>query len=267
MGSVWVLFIWLLTGLAAVIQGVMPFLPGGQDMDLLRNGAALRRARIEVIHHEITAGGIVFPLTVLVRPGGGGGPVYVVLHDDEDDAFDAALAALVVHGGRLIALESHERRRIHGRDPNRIFGTPDFEAFTAFFADLAASGRPLIALHNNRDGYGGRQGGISVRLWQAHPGRFVAFAQGGDEDDFVLTSGVGPVPEEGPFVRFRDAMAARRINVVYEHVTGEGDHSMAVWAAHEGLAYYNVEAEHGHRRQQAEMLDALLDYLTPQPVS
>jgi hypothetical protein len=36
-----------------------------------------------------------------------------------------------------------------------------------------------------------------------------------------------------------------------------------VWAARQGIPYVNVEAQHGHRERQIEMLEALLRWLGP----
>ena len=94
------------------------------------------------------------------------GPLWVVPHDDENAAFEGAIAALKIHGGTLLAINSGPgslRRqpgsgicgvkpaKVASCDPNRNFDakTP---IFTKAFLDERKEGQPIIALHTNGAG-------------------------------------------------------------------------------------------------------------------
>ncbi|MFZ1477974.1 MAG: hypothetical protein WAT18_09535, partial [Sphingorhabdus sp.] len=96
------------------------------------------------------------------------GPLWVVPHDDENAAFEAVIAALRLHGGRAIVVNSSgslRRQSGSGRcgvrsgivsacDPNRNFAA-DAPLFTAAFLDQIVPGQPIIALHTNGHGFSG----------------------------------------------------------------------------------------------------------------
>ena len=201
------------------------------------------------------------------------------LHDDESTSVDAALDVVRQRGGRVVELvHSGDRNatfRVGGQayaaDPNRMFtdagrartlaslsrDTPRARAALAAFADsvLAAYTAPgpavVVTLHNNTpDGY-------SARSYQA----------GGDyeTDAAAVTVHPGSDPDDFFFVTDRglyDALVARGFNaVLQDNAAATDDGSLSVWAAQNGAPYVNVEAQHGHRDQQARMVDALLDVL------
>lgn len=97
------------------------------------------------------------------------GPLWVVPHDDENAAFEAAIAALKIYGGTLLAINSGpgslrrqsgygicgvNRAKVTSCDPNRNFDarTP---VFTKAFLDERKQGQPIIALHTNGAGAAG----------------------------------------------------------------------------------------------------------------
>lgn len=51
--------------------------------------------------------------------------------------------------------------------------------------------------------------------------------------------------------------------VLQNNARATDDGSLSVWAARQGIPYVNVEAQHGHRERQIEMLEALLRWLEP----
>lgn len=202
---------------------------------------------------------------------------FISVHDDEDTAVEAARDVLRDCGGRLLELRHTGAREIaftlggtqHRVDPNRIF-TPagrraTLEALSAWsqpaddvvaaFADellstLAVDDVDLVvAIHNNTpDRYtaatyapGGPLAADAAR---------VSLRPGGDPDDFFF------VTDANLFA----ALADRGHSVILQNeATVADDGSLSVWCGRMGIPYVNVEAEHGHRTEQAAMLRDLLD--------
>ncbi len=214
--------------------------------------------------------------------GAGGAPVAfhaLNLHDNESTSVDAALDVVRQRGGRVVELvHSGDRNatfQVGGQsftaDPNRMFtdagrartlaslsrDTPQARAALAAFADtvLAAYTAPgpavVVTLHNNTpDGYSarsyqaGREYETDAAAVTVHPGS--------DPDDFFF------VTDRGLY----DALVARGFNaVLQDNAAATDDGSLSVWAAQNGAPYVNVEAQHGHRDQQARMIGALVDVL------
>jgi hypothetical protein len=217
------------------------------------------------------------------------------LHDDEDTSVDAALDVLRQRGGRVVELVHSGDRNVSfevvtGRvyadgedrpelarytaDPNRMFtpagrartlgslSTADDqgEAALAAFADsvlaVYAAEPPavVLTLHNNTEA------NYSAASYQ--PGAQYA------SDAAAVTVHDGTDPDDFFFVTDRalyDALVARGFNaVLQDNDAATDDGSLSVWAARRGIPYVNVEAQHGHREEQAAMLLALLDVLGPQ---
>ena len=74
-----------------------------------------------------------------------------------------------------------------------------------------------------------------------------------------------PLRAEMDFVTDRalyDALVGEGFNaVLQDNDAATDDGSLSVWAAREGVPYVNVEAQHGHRAEQAAMIDALVGVL------
>jgi len=210
--------------------------------------------------------------------------VYVNLHDDENTSVEAGLEALKLSGGRLVELRHNGQRNVtftlRGKeyrvDPNRIFTlagvrttlekqsryTEDAARAVGQFAEELLAvyriGRvdAVIALHNNTEGaYSALSyaaGGDLVRDAEA-----VYIRDGGDPDDFFF------VTEQPVF----DALKRRGYTVVLQdnrRVTDDG--SLSVYCGKANVRYINVEAKHGHLKEQTRMildLKALLDELGP----
>lgn len=209
------------------------------------------------------------------------GPVFLVLHADERTAVEAGLEAIRARGGRLVAVEAQGKRlvvfELEGErwrfDPNRIFTEAGAEATLqeyngsappAVLAEvrgaaaailkaygIGSTGRgpaqPILALHNNSDGeYSAAsylpEGDLAQEASDVH------LPPEADPDDFFF------VTEPGLYA----GLSAKGFPVVLQdnaRVTDDG--SLSVWAARQGIPYVNVEAEHGHRERQLEMLEAL----------
>lgn len=204
---------------------------------------------------------------------------FLNLHENERTSVEAAsdvhsetggtICRLVHGGGRNISFSTSEGRLAF--DPNRIFTSvgaeatlrslsPDSAAVTPEAVEsvrrfartvvdtLRLENRPLIvALHNNTEGnystLSYQPGGVYETEAEA-----VHLEPGADPDDFFF------VTERDLFEKLR----AEGFNVVLQHneaMTDDG--SLSVYAAQHGLRYVNVEAQHGHRKEQARMIRAL----------
>jgi hypothetical protein len=210
--------------------------------------------------------------------------VYVNLHDDENTSAQAGLNVLKRTGGRLVQLRHSGRRdltfTLQGKefrvDPNRIFTDVGIRATLekqSQYAENAARSvsrfaevllalyqvdhaDAVIALHNNGEGnysalnYAG--GGNFARDAEAF---FIR--KGSDPDDFFF------VTERSVF----EGLKLRGYNVVLQdnsRVTDDG--SLSVYCGKARVRYINVEAKHGHLKEQTQMildLKALLDHLGP----
>jgi hypothetical protein len=109
----------------------------------------------------------------------------------------------------------------------------------------------VVTLHNNTDAR------YSARSYAAG-GDYAADAEavmihdGSDPDDFFF------VTDRALY----DALVARGFNaVLQDNAAATDDGSLSVWAAQNGRPYVNVEAQHGHRGVQEEMIRALAEVL------
>jgi hypothetical protein len=218
-------------------------------------------------------------IEVATTERGGARFVFVNLHDDENTSVEAGLEALEQSGGRLVELRHGGPRNVAFKlrgeefrvDPNRIF-TPegvratlgrqsryDEEAARAvgeFAEGLLAIYRldqadAAIALHNNTEGnYSALSYAAGGDL--ARDAEAVFVREGSDPDDFFFVT-------ERPIF---DALKGRGDNVVLQdnrNVADDG--SLAVRCGRASLRYINVEAEHGHREEQARMIRDLVEVL------
>ena len=215
-----------------------------------------------VLHHERDA-----PLAMLN------------LHDDESTSVEAALDVIRETGGRVVELSHTGDRNVtfqvggatYEADPNRMFtdagrqrtlaalstADPDALAALGAFSDevleayTALDPAVVVTLHNNTEGR------YSAR----------SYASGGDyeRDAEAVTIHDGTDPDDFFFVTDRalyDALAARGFNaVLQDNARATDDGSLSVWAAQNGRPYVNVEAQHGHREEQARMIRALAEVL------
>ncbi|PAP77540.1 hypothetical protein [Rubrivirga marina] len=204
------------------------------------------------------------------------------LHDDEGTSVEAALDVLRERGGRVVELVHSGDRNVrfsvggarYEADPNRMFtpagrtrtlgslSTADerAEAALAAFADsvlaVYAAEPPavVLTLHNNTDAnYSAASYGPGAPY--ASDAAAVTVHNGTDPDDFFF------VTDRAIY----DALVARGFNaVLQDNDAATDDGSLSVWAARRAVPYVNVEAQHGHREEQAAMLLALLDVLDAQ---
>ena len=197
-------------------------------------------------------------------------PVYFRPHENEVTSGLAVQAVLPRYGGALIELRSKGERvinfalkgKFYAFDPNRIFtktgtekalGTsltePNSEVakfVETLFSRYLTDKNLLIAVHNNTDG-----GGLSMEIYKKASKSEIA-------DIFI-----NPLRDADDFFFVTDAehfkfLKEKQFNVVLQNnETAEDDGSLSIYSGKQGIAYINVESQHGHLQQQIEMLEAL----------
>lgn len=200
----------------------------------------------------------------------------LLLHSNEHTAKTVASDILQQTGGTLLSISNRGQRLIkftHKKrgfefDPNRIF-TPagryatlqkngsHTEASERILAGFAAHLLQLIktdtviSLHNNTDGAFSinnyTPGGVNAKdATQVHTNNNM------DADNFFLTT------DENIYKKIK----AHDVNIVLQDNGGATDDgSLSVYCGHSGIPYINIEAQHGHVKQQAEMLKLLMSVL------
>ena len=215
-------------------------------------------------------------ITFAVHSAQGAGPAFLVLHDNEDTAVEAGLEAIRARGGRLVEVQARGRRLVafemDGQtwrfDPNRVFTEAGAEttlhslngsapaeilAEVRRFADsvlavYGADSLPLLAaLHNNTEG---EYSALSYTPEGEHAqdAAAVHLPPEADPDNFFFVTDPA----------LYEALVPAGFAVVLQdnaRVTDDG--SLSVWAARRGVPYVNVEARHGDREGQIQMLEAL----------
>ena len=205
------------------------------------------------------------------------------LHDDEGTSVEAALAVVRERGGRVVELvHSGERNvtfsaggRTYVADPNRMF-TPAGRARTlAALSSDDRAGREALAAFADRvlALYAEVPPAVVVTLHNNTAGGYSAasYGRGGEyeADAAAVTVHDGTDPDDFFFVTDRalyDLLVGRGFNaVLQDNDAATDDGSLSVWAAREGTAYVNVEAERGHLAEQTRMIAALVDVLSERP--
>lgn len=204
------------------------------------------------------------------------------MHDDENTAVDAALSILAERGGQLLELQHSGQRLVqfsleaktYTFDPNRMFtdqgarnslrryGSYSEEAFNAVrtFAtdlldDFGLVDRPLIiTVHNNTEGEYSCLSYMSGEEYGSDAAD-VYFQPGSDADDFFFVT-------DPLFFDFFEQMGANTVLQDNDQATDDG--SLSVLAGRQGIPYINVEAQHGHQEQQADMLRLVYDAVSVQ---
>ncbi len=220
------------------------------------------------------------PVEIITRRAGRPGQTYVSLHDDENTAVRAAREVLRQRGGRLVEIRHTGARNVsfvlegatYTFDPNRIFTDAGAAASLrelgpysdAALAEVRRFARRLltaigidtlalvVTVHNNTDG---RYSAAS-------------YAAGGAYENEAAA--VHLVPHEDPddffFVTTRTLFDALAGGIWYQVVLQDNagmtdDGSLSVYCGQRGIAYVNVEAQHGHREEQVRMLNYLIEQL------
>ncbi len=197
--------------------------------------------------------------------------VFIQLHHDEQTAVNSALEKVRQSGGKFISVENDFKRiisfdhegKVYQFDPNRIFSKKGREAslkvfgkhteaaekevekFAAFLLSLLPPESVVIAVHNNTN----QKFSISdYRNGRSGDAQKVYINENLDADDFILTT--------DPAV-YRQ-MEEEKLNVVLQdNEQAADDGSLSILMGRQGRNYINIEAEHGHTREQERMLAAV----------
>lgn len=198
------------------------------------------------------------------------------LHDNEMTAKSVALSELKTSGGGLLSISNKGNRLIKFTyrkktfqfDPNRIFTAKGrretlekngqytlaaeglLEGFAAHLLQLI-NAPVIISMHNNsNDAYS-----ITSYLSGAALGsdaEQLHINKERDGDDFFLTT------DEKIYLRLKE----KNFNVVLQNNIGATDDgSLSIYCGKNNKAYVNIEAQHGHDKEQAEMLELLKSIL------
>ena len=254
------------------------------------HGAPVTRTDSAVV--EVGDLPVVVRTHVVAGPDGTADAFWAVnLHDDEDTSVAAALAVAAETGGTVVELvhtgdrnlrfavevpgTGGSRRAVYGADPNRMFtpaglgrtvaaltegptpgldhGERAVERLARYVLTQTGLGDAdvVVTLHNNtEDNYSARS--YEPGAVYATDAAAVTVHEGSDPDDFFF------VTDRALY----DALVARGFNaVLQDNDAATDDGSLSVWAARNGRPYVNVEAQHGHRDEQAEMIRALAEVL------
>ena len=229
------------------------------------------KANHEVIPFKIGATSVSASLYIREKTG----IVYFNMHDNENTCVEAAKSIVDAHGGYFIELKAQGKRLItfelKGRkyifDPNRIFtskGTTKtlrkygkyskdaYDEIRSFVKTLSGyvfvdGCKVMVAVHNNTDKRYSLKGYMKGGSYARDASR-VYFNPNMDLDDFFF------VTDDRYFNYFKK----RELNVVLQNnktVTDDG--SLSVYCGRHGIPYINVEAQHGHLKEQLEMFGAI----------
>ncbi|MBY0538675.1 protein tyrosine phosphatase [Patescibacteria group bacterium] len=203
----------------------------------------------------------------------GRGPVFVVLHENEATAIATAKKLLPTSGGMLIILRHSGERNVkfmlkgqtYQFDPNRIFtpqgikktlrggSAPEAAAAVRALAKIILveiGRRPIVALHNNTNGNYSLVSYLPGSQYSSDAAE-VHQVPTLDPDDFFFTT------EESVFLEAKKD----GFNVVLQSGVVTDDGSLSVYSLRRGQPYVNVEAEHGKKKVQLEMLTWLVQNL------
>lgn len=197
---------------------------------------------------------------------------FLQLHSNETTANDVATSVseelgidyLQILNGNKRLIEFNLESNQYRFDPNRIFSTPGIVAslqrhsrytdkafqtifsFRDFLLGLIDSRKTIVALHNNTDG------DFSLAEYQKNETGLVHSNTLHDPDDFFITT---------DSVIFR-LLKEKGFNVVLEFREKlKDDGSLSIYSSLNKLRYVNIEAEHGHQKEQDEMLRVLIRIL------
>ena len=269
--------------------------------DIRRNLTRIERAPLCYRLQQVREGGFRWTFHILEHEQHPQGPFWILPHDNEDTAFDVAVQAVTEYGGGLLAVDSGGQRNFLGQDPNRNFSRSNVESRRCRGQSQPAPGysqavldhyrgrrSPILALHNNHDGWHGNGGAGTISIAResavlsaypgAYPGAYPRRSSGNspnrsssrlrDEDNLLFVIGMRPLRADPALKRQVAALNAAGLNVMHKQLTATNfDCSLSDYVARHRLGdYYNIEAEHGDRQTQQQMVELLLEVLGIAPL-
>ena len=205
---------------------------------------------------------------------------FIHVHENEKTAVQVAYNMLDKYGkGCFSTWKTQDDRYVsftmgsgnYKFDPNRIFsekgrretldsnGDYSQEAADAvavvaelFEKNYVDSNRLVVAMHNNTN-----DGGLTIRSYAkggdySKDAKKVYINKTRDVDDFFITT------DE----RIYDFLKKKKFNIMLQdNANANDDGSLSIYAAAKGIAYLNVEAEHGHLQQQTEMMRMVFEMI------
>jgi hypothetical protein len=246
---------------------------GLQDDDLNRHSAdPVYLDGLTVSQSRFSENGFDWHILKFANAEKPAGQLWAVPHDDENAAFEAAIAAVKLYGGTVVAVNSGPsssrfqpgkgtcggRSAILSRcDPNRNF-SPSTPLFTQAFVGGLAPGQPIIALHTNSPGYGSGKGvdtqaaarGVLRPRKDGHFGLNQPVSLN-DPDTYAILPYRAATQTEAD-ITCRNALISRGVHVWHEHVKkSDGSLSNYVVQSLPGTAYVNMES-----RRETDLLVA-----------
>ena len=217
---------------------------------------------------------------------------FIALHDNENTCVEAILPLLRRYPGRFIELQATGERwipckmpgnKVYSFDPNRIFSDneqaillhsfslnpqlakqkqkeylpvirQEIQPFGQAMLNSLGHSRLVVSLHNNfhQSDYGsynltwylnGRPEASQAEAIYVNPKQR-------SSDFFVVTERY-----------YFEALRRKGFNVVLQAALPLDDGSLSVYCARQGIPYINIEARHGHVKEQQAMLLALFEVL------
>ena len=266
----------------ALLLGILPMRAGAtewsavarQDVATLNDDDIARNAAdpkfldgLEIAQTRFSEAGFDWHLIRFINAEKPYGPLWAVPHDDENAAFDAAIAAVKLYGGVVVAVNSgpgssrfqYGSGSCGGRpgvvtrcDPNRNFSaaTP---LYTSAYLGQLPEGQPVIALHTNSPGYGQGSGNITILDTAAavkgitRPRKDGHFGQNqpailNDPDSYAILPYRAPlIPQQDKLCRA--ALVGQGVHVWHERV-GKSDGSLSnhIVLALPTIRYVNMES-------------------------
>ena len=228
---------------------------------------------IEISEYRFSENGFDWHLIRFASVARPNGPLWMVPHDDENAAFEAVIAALKVHGGVAVVVNSgpgSARRQVGNGtcgvktdvvtacDPNRNFSATS-PKFTDAFLGQRAAGHPVIALHTNSPGFSGDgkdgRGEITIldvrafargKIQARRDGHF-AISPAVEMANYDTLGLTAYLSKEGKpaanAIACRNAMNSAGVHFWHERVT-RSDGSMSNFLAlnYPSIAYFNAES-------------------------
>lgn len=253
-----------------------------RETDIASQRRILESGDFCITEQTLTEGRFNWKFYIIKNTRRSSGPLFVVLHDNENTSFKTGVYGVGKYGGTLVAIENREQRLLNGQDPNRNFGVSQRDVqlcklqstpapqFVKAIMQHRKRRQPVIALHNNLNGWSGNGGQGTISVKKRAKGVF-PFASAvatsrrlKDEDNAVVLTSTKLPGENRKLFKAKEFLTKKAgANVIYYHMKRDRyDCSFGEYMAlNRQRAYFNVEAEHGDLKSQKALLDHVMDFV------